>query len=213
VAEPVVAEEEAPCRRSKRNRRNDWHRSRRPQAPHGTDTPLHALLGAPESRAPLSTRRRAPAGVPSLRMCRCPSELVRAHSQGGHPRESRIGEARHSHQAGRRDVRRWPKPSEDDIRLKPPQGDEPKRRRDQRRTRRQAGGSGKRTQGRCCGARFFESPAFCHIRLRLCSSSPPFGDQGRDYQLIANGRLRSSRRPSSSPLHASPSRASRGLPI
>jgi hypothetical protein len=106
------------------------------------------------ARAPLSTRIRPSAGVPSLRMCRCPSELVRAHSQGGHPRESRIGEARHSHQEGRRDARRWPTPSENDERRAPPQGGEPERRRDQRRTRRQAGGSEKRAQKRCCRTRF-----------------------------------------------------------
>jgi hypothetical protein len=94
-----------------------------------------------------------------------------------------------------------------------PQGGEPERRREERRTRRKAGGAEKRAQGRCCRARFFETPAFCHIRLRLCSSSPPFGDQGRDYQLIVNGRLRSSRRPSSSPVHTSPSRATRGFRV
>jgi hypothetical protein len=58
-----------------------------------------------------------------------------------------------------------------------------------------------------------ETPAFCHVRLRLRSSSPPCGDQNRDFHSITSGRLRSSRRPSSFPLHASPSRASRGLPI
>jgi hypothetical protein len=52
----------------------------------------------------------------------------------------------------------------------------------------------------------------CHVRLRLRSSSTPFGDQNRDPHSIVNGRLRSSRRPASSPSHASPSRASRGLP-
>jgi hypothetical protein len=50
-----------------------------------TVAPLLVHPGARESRAPLSTRIREPAGVPSLRMCRCPSELVRAHSQGGAP--------------------------------------------------------------------------------------------------------------------------------
>jgi hypothetical protein len=52
----------------------------------------------------------------------------------GHPRESRIGEARHCHQEGRRDARRWPQPTEDHKRPTPPQGGEPERRRDQRRT-------------------------------------------------------------------------------
>jgi hypothetical protein len=50
-----------------------------------------------------------------------------------------IGEARQSHQEGRRDARRWAKPTEDHKRPTPPQGGEPERRRDQRRTRRQAG--------------------------------------------------------------------------
>jgi hypothetical protein len=36
-------------------------------------------------------------------------------------------------------------PSEDDIRHTPPQGGEPERRRDERRTRRQAGATGNRT--------------------------------------------------------------------
>jgi hypothetical protein len=119
------------CRRGRRAKR---HRSRGPQAPHVTDSPLQVSPGAQESRAPRSTRGRATAGVPSLRMCRCSSELVRAHSQGGHPRESRIGEARHCHQEGRRDARRWPQPTEDHKRPTPPQGGEPERRRDQRRT-------------------------------------------------------------------------------
>jgi hypothetical protein len=99
-----------------------------------TVAPLLVHPGARESRAPLSTRIREPAGVPSLRMCRSPSELVRAHSQGGHPRESRHGEARHSHQEGRRAARRWPGLHEDEGRLTPQQGGEPERRRDKRRT-------------------------------------------------------------------------------
>jgi hypothetical protein len=40
------------------------------------------------------------------------SEFQWAQCRGGHPRESRIGEARHSHQAGRRAARRWPPPLE-----------------------------------------------------------------------------------------------------
>jgi hypothetical protein len=44
-----------------------------------------------------------------------------------------------SDQAGRRDAPRGPKPLEDDERSTPPQGGEPERRRDERRTRRQAG--------------------------------------------------------------------------
>jgi hypothetical protein len=57
-------------------------------------------------------------------------------------------------QAGRRDARRWPTALEHEDRHTPPQGGEPKRRRDKRRTRRQAGVSEKRAQGRCCHARF-----------------------------------------------------------
>jgi hypothetical protein len=121
-----------------------------------TVAPLLVHRGARESRAPLSTRIRAPAGVPSLRMCRCPSELARAHSQGGHPRESRIGEACHSHQAGRRAARRWPQPTEDHKRLTPPQCGEPERRRDERRTRRQAG-VGKISPGRVTKADYASS--------------------------------------------------------
>jgi hypothetical protein len=75
----------------------------------------------------------------------------------GAPPGFRDGEARHSHQAGRRDVRRWPKPIEDENRLTPPLGGEPERRRDKRRTRRKAGGAEKRAQGRCCRARFSET--------------------------------------------------------
>jgi hypothetical protein len=44
----------------------------------------------------------------------------------------------------------------------------------------------------------------CRERLRLRSSSPPSGDQGRSRPRRHRGRLRSSRRPASSPLHASP---------
>jgi hypothetical protein len=93
------------------------------------------------ARATRRTNWGAPAGVQSLRMCRRRFEHVWAHSQGGHPREWRGGEARHSHRAGRRDARRWPKSTEDDERPTPPQGGEPERRRDERRTRRQAGGT------------------------------------------------------------------------
>jgi hypothetical protein len=85
VAEPVVAEEEAPCRRSKRNRRNDWHRSRGPRdAPH-TVTPLLVHPGARESRAPLSTRIRAPAGVPYTALCRRRSSFDGHNAVWGSP--------------------------------------------------------------------------------------------------------------------------------
>jgi hypothetical protein len=67
----------------------------------------------------------------------------------GLPREWRDGEVRHSHQTGRRDARRWPRSIEDDKSLTPSQGGEPERRRDERRTRRQAGASGNRAQGQC----------------------------------------------------------------
>jgi hypothetical protein len=109
----------------------------------------------------LSTRRRAPAGVPATSDVGntrdgCRASAGRAPGEGQPVLLQRClaparakrrtpwwppGELRHSHQAGRRDARRWPKPSEDDIRLTPPQGGEPERRRDQRRTRRQAGGA------------------------------------------------------------------------
>jgi hypothetical protein len=185
VAEPVIAERGSARRGPKRGRRNDWHRSRGLRASCVADSPLHVPPGARESRAPRSTRRRAPAmadagdtrdgwrasagrftgkgwpilfqrcpaparairrarsgataGVRSLRMCRRGFEHARAHSQGGHPRGARLGEACHSHQEGRRDARRWPKALEDDECHTPPQGGEPELRRDERRTRRQAG--------------------------------------------------------------------------
>jgi hypothetical protein len=75
-------------------------------------------------------------------------EFRSAQCRVGLPREWRHGEARRIHQEGRRDARRWPKPSEDDIRLTPPQGGEPEPRRDQRRTRRQAGVAEERTHGK-----------------------------------------------------------------
>jgi hypothetical protein len=56
----------------------------------------------------------------------------------GLPREWPPGEARHSHQAGRRDARRWPRSPEQDECFTPPQGGEPERRRDERRMRRKA---------------------------------------------------------------------------
>jgi hypothetical protein len=59
----------------------------------------------------------------------------------GAPREWPPGETRHSHQAGRRDARRWPMSFEKDGPFTPPQGGEPERRRDKRRTRRKAGGA------------------------------------------------------------------------
>jgi hypothetical protein len=66
-------------------------------------------------------------------------ELQRAQHRVGLPREWRCGEARRRRQAGRRDDRRWPRTYEDEVRLTPPQGGEPERRRDQRRMRRKAG--------------------------------------------------------------------------
>jgi hypothetical protein len=57
------------------------------------------------------------------------------------------GEVRVSHQAGRRDARRWPRSPEQDDRFTPPQDGEPERRRDQRRTRRQAGATENLAQG------------------------------------------------------------------
>jgi hypothetical protein len=68
-------------------------------------------------------------------------------------------------------------------------------------------------QERCFQASFSGTSAFCHVRLRLRSSSPPFGDQDRDPCSNANSRLRSSRRPSSPPIHASPSGAPRGFRV
>jgi hypothetical protein len=117
-----------------------------PIATHYRGAPFRAPQG-PRITCPLSTQTRATAGVRSLRMCRRRSRLPWAHSQGGHPRESRIGEARHSHRAGRRDARRWPTALEHENRDTPPQGGEPERRRDKSQTRRQAGEPEKRAQG------------------------------------------------------------------
>jgi hypothetical protein len=86
------------------------------------------------ARAIRRTRRGVTAGVRPLRMCRLLFEHAWAHSQGGHPREARDGEVSTGHEAGRRDARRWPRTYDDDERHTPPQGGEPERRRDERRT-------------------------------------------------------------------------------
>jgi hypothetical protein len=114
-----------------------------------TVAPLLMHPGARESLVQRSTRNRATAGVQSLRMCRLRFYPAWAHSQGGHPREARDGEACTGHDTGRRADRRWPKPTEDDTRPAPPQGGEPKRRRSERRTRRQAGGPGNLVPRNC----------------------------------------------------------------
>jgi hypothetical protein len=157
VAEPVIAEEETACLRPKGNRRNDWLRV--PWAPEAT---RHRY--AP-SRAPQRTRITGPAEhVTSRNGGRAVHGIVPpafefrgAQCRVGLPREWRDGTARHSHQEGRRDARRWPRSTEDHERHTPPQGGEPERRRDKRRTRRQAGDAEKRTQGRCCRARSSET--------------------------------------------------------
>jgi hypothetical protein len=94
----------------------------------GTPTvaPLLVLHRARESRAALSTRLRAPAGVPSTVLCRN-VRVSTGTMPWGAPPGMHPGEARHSHQEGRRDARRWPSPHEDDGRLTPPQGGEPER--------------------------------------------------------------------------------------
>jgi hypothetical protein len=56
-----------------------------------------------------------------------------AQCRVGHSREWPSGTARHSHQEGRRDAWRWPRLTEGDERLSPPQGGEPEGRRDERR--------------------------------------------------------------------------------
>jgi hypothetical protein len=83
----------------------------------------------------LSTRRRAPAGVPATsdvgntrdgcrasagrRSGRRPGRFSFSgarlpHARNGEPPWRPPGELRHSHQAGRRDARRWPRSSEDE---------------------------------------------------------------------------------------------------
>jgi hypothetical protein len=140
VAEPVIAEDEATCLRPKRNRRNDWLRVPwAPEATHHRCAPARAPLGTRITRAvehaTSRTGGRAVHGIVPM-----PFECRWAQYRVGLPREWPLGEVRDSHQAGRRDARRWPRPPEKDERLTPPQGGEPERRRDQRRTRRQAGG-------------------------------------------------------------------------
>jgi hypothetical protein len=99
-------------------------------------------------------------------MCRLRFNPAWAHSQGGHPREARDGEACTGHDTGRRADRRWPKPTEDDTRPAPPQGGEPKRRRSERRTRRQAGAPKKHPRRRH-GLRVDQNPSFmCPAFLR-----------------------------------------------
>jgi hypothetical protein len=71
-----------------------------------------------------------------------------AQCRVGLPREWRRRTVRHSRQAGRRDARRWPMPFENDGQPRPPQGGEPERRRDERRTRRKAGPPEKRAEAR-----------------------------------------------------------------
>jgi hypothetical protein len=99
------------------------------------------------ARAIRRTDWGATAGVQSLRMCRLRFEHAWAHSQGGLPREARLGEAGYGNEEGRRDARRWPTALEHENRDTPPPGGEPERRRDERRMRRQAGQPEKRAQG------------------------------------------------------------------
>jgi hypothetical protein len=87
---------------------------------------------------------RAKAGRFSFSGARLP------HARHGEHLAGAPGQARHSHRAGRRDARRWPWPTEFVERPTPPQGGEPERRRDERRTRRQAGVSEKQAHERCC---------------------------------------------------------------
>jgi hypothetical protein len=85
VAEPVIAEEEATCRRQKRKRRNDWHRSRGPRGAPLTGAPLLARPRARESRATLSPRRRATAGVQYTVLCRQLSSFDEHNTVWGSP--------------------------------------------------------------------------------------------------------------------------------
>jgi hypothetical protein len=80
--------------------------------------------------------RRTGAGHPPVALR---AKAERFSFSGARLPHARNGEARHSHQAGRRDARRWPRSPEQDESHTPSQGGEPERRRDQRRTRRQAG--------------------------------------------------------------------------
>jgi hypothetical protein len=85
VAEPVVAEEEATCRRQKRKRRNDWHRSRGPRGAPLTVAPPLVLRRVRESRAPVSTRHRATAGVQYTVLCRQLSSFDEHNTVWGSP--------------------------------------------------------------------------------------------------------------------------------
>jgi hypothetical protein len=85
VAEPVVAQEETRIRRPKRDRRNDWHRSRGLRGAPLTGAPLLELRRARESRAPLSPRRRVPAGVQYTVLCRQLSSFDEHNTVWGSP--------------------------------------------------------------------------------------------------------------------------------
>jgi hypothetical protein len=104
--------------------------SRGPQSAPPTGTPLFMPRRARE----VAHRRAC-----STRYCAASVRVPMGTIPCGVPPGMAFGEVHHSHQEGRRDARRWLKPTEDEIRRTPPQGGEPERRRDQRRTRRQAG--------------------------------------------------------------------------
>jgi hypothetical protein len=139
VAEPVIAEGGVTCRRPKRSRRNGWHRSR--------GSRRHALRCA-VSRAQHGARITHPAEHETSRS----ADGRRRGNDGRVPgiRRSPVGRRQaflfQRCPAPARAIRstRWRRPKVAEItrageRPTPPQGGEPERRRDQRRTRRQAG--------------------------------------------------------------------------
>jgi hypothetical protein len=104
--------------------------------PRMTDATRHRRAASRSPGATSAERDGRPVSRRTIPDTAAGPESIRFHdSCAGHLfRESRIGEARHSHQEGRRAARRWPQPTEDHKRPTPPQGGEPERRRDQRRT-------------------------------------------------------------------------------
>jgi hypothetical protein len=173
--------------------------------------------------------------VPPSRMCPCSLEAYAAHSQGRHARrcatsrvllspwssgpkehvKGRIGDARRSGPTGA-------EPVISPVAFRSPAcrssfSDDWLRHAHCGETPSAAPGSATRVSQNLVWqqrpwARFSGSWAFCYVRLRLRSGSPPCGGKGRSPHSSGGGHLRASRRPASLPLRTSPVRASRGCP-
>jgi hypothetical protein len=95
-------------------------------------------LGERKSRAPLSTRTRATAGVQYTALCRRRSSFVGHNAVKGSPGDG-LPEKRVTATTKAVETPRGGPDRPSTTRPPPPQGGEPERRRDERRTRRQAG--------------------------------------------------------------------------